>query len=202
MVKKISLNILGKFMIKGLNKVLIIGNLGLDPEVRYTPSGGAVVNIRVATSESWRDKNSGELQVRTEWHRIVLYNKLGEIANDYLRKGSKVYIEGFLRTNKWKDQNGVDKYSIDIIASNIQILDSKDVKSNLQSGYEFEDVSDMNKNEDKNDDEYDNANMNKLEAKNEKTISSKSEIKIKNEPLNDVTNKVSSKKNFHDDLPF
>ena len=112
-------------MARGVNKVIIIGNLGADPEVRYMPSGGAVANIRVATSESWKDKQSGEAQERTEWHRIVLYNRLGEIAGEYLRKGSKVYIEGSIRTNKWQDQSGVDRYTTDIIASSMQMLDSK-----------------------------------------------------------------------------
>ena len=112
-------------MARGVNKVIIIGNLGADPEVRYMPSGSAVTNIRVATSESWKDKQSGELQERTEWHRVVLYNRLGEIAGEYLRKGSKVYIEGALRTNKWQDQNGAERYTTEIIANNMQMLDSR-----------------------------------------------------------------------------
>jgi single-strand DNA-binding protein len=112
-------------MARGVNKVIIIGNLGADPEVRYMPSGGAVANIRVATSEGWKDKQTGELQERTEWHRIVMYNRLGEIAGEYLRKGSKVYIEGSIRTNKWQDQSGNDRYTTEIIANNMQMLDSK-----------------------------------------------------------------------------
>ena len=112
-------------MSRGVNKVMVVGNLGADPEVRYMPSGGAVANIRVATTESWKDKQSGEQQERTEWHRVVLYNRLGEIANDYLKKGSKVYVEGSLRTNKWQDQNGQERYTTDIIANNLQMLDSK-----------------------------------------------------------------------------
>ncbi len=109
----------------GLNKVMIIGNLGADPEVRYMPSGGAVTNIRVATSEVWKDKQTGEKQERTEWHRITLFNRIGEIAAQYLRKGSRVFVEGSLRTNKWQDPNGNDRYSTDIIASSMQLMDSK-----------------------------------------------------------------------------
>lgn len=112
-------------MARGVNKVIIIGNLGADPEVRYMPSGAAVTNIRVATSEGWKDKQSGEMQERTEWHRIVFFNRLAEIASEYLRKGSKVYIEGSLRTNKWQDQNGADRYTTEIIANSMQMLDSK-----------------------------------------------------------------------------
>lgn len=112
-------------MARGINKVMIMGNLGADPEVRYMPSGGAVTNIRVATSEVWKDKQSGEKQERTEWHRIVLFNRLGEIAAQYLKKGSRVFVEGSLKTNKWQDQNGNDRYSTDIIASSMQLMDSK-----------------------------------------------------------------------------
>ena len=112
-------------MARGLNKVMIMGNLGADPEVRYLPSGTAVTNIRVATSESWKDAKTGEKQERTEWHRITLFNRIGEIAAQYLRKGSKVFIEGSIRTNKWQDQSGADRYSTDIIASNMQLMDSK-----------------------------------------------------------------------------
>lgn len=112
-------------MARGVNKVIIIGNLGADPEVRYMPSGSAVTNIRVATSEGWKDKQTGETQERTEWHRIVFFNRLAEIASEYLRKGSKVYVEGSLRTNKWQDQSGNERYTTEIIANNMQMLDSK-----------------------------------------------------------------------------
>jgi single-strand DNA-binding protein len=112
-------------MARGVNKVIIIGNLGADPEVRYMPSGSAVTNIRVATSEGWKDKQSGETQERTEWHRIVFFNRLAEIASEYLRKGSKVYIEGSLRTNKWQDQSGNERYTTEIIANSMQMLDAK-----------------------------------------------------------------------------
>lgn len=112
-------------MARGINKVIIIGNLGADPEVRYMPSGAAVTNIRVATSEGWKDKQSGEMQERTEWHRIVFFNRLAEIASEYLRKGSKVYVEGSLRTNKWQDQSGNERYTTEIIANSMQMLDAK-----------------------------------------------------------------------------
>jgi single-strand DNA-binding protein len=110
---------------KGVNKVIIIGNLGADPEVKYLPSGGAVTNISVATSESWKDKDSGQTQERTEWHRIAMFNRLAEIAGEYLRKGSKVYIEGSLRTRKWQDKDGKDRYTTEIMANTMQMLDSK-----------------------------------------------------------------------------
>lgn len=110
---------------RGINKVIILGNLGQDPETRFMPSGGAVTNISVATSETWKDKNSGQDQERTEWHRVVFFNRLAEIAGEYLRKGSKVYIEGSLRTRKWQDQNGNDRYTTEIVASDMQMLDSR-----------------------------------------------------------------------------
>jgi single-strand DNA-binding protein len=109
----------------GINKVILIGNLGADPEVRYLPSGSAVANIRVATSETWKDRNTGDPQERTEWHRVALFGKLGELAGQYLRKGSKVYIEGKLRTRKWQGQDGQDRYTTEIIADQMQFLDSR-----------------------------------------------------------------------------
>ena len=107
---------------KGINKVTIVGNLGNDPEVKYMPSGGAVANISVATSESWKDKQTGEQKEKVEWHRIVFFNKLAEIAGEYLKKGSQVYVEGSLRTRKWQDQSGADRYTTEIVASNMQML--------------------------------------------------------------------------------
>lgn len=112
-------------MARGINKVILIGHVGNDPEVRYMPSGGAVTSLTVATNEAWKDKQSGEAQERTEWHRIVFFNRLAEIAGEYLKKGSKVYIEGSLRTRKWQDKNGVDRYTTEIVAGEMQILDSK-----------------------------------------------------------------------------
>ncbi|MCD6056105.1 MAG: single-stranded DNA-binding protein [Gammaproteobacteria bacterium] len=110
---------------RGINKVILVGNLGADPEVRYMPSGDAVASLSVATSESWKDKATGEAQERTEWHRVVLFKRLGEIAGEYLRKGSKVYIEGKLRTRKWQDQSGQDRYTTEIVADQMQMLDSR-----------------------------------------------------------------------------
>ncbi|EKD74303.1 MAG: Single-stranded DNA-binding protein [uncultured bacterium] len=114
-------------MAKGsINKVILIGNLGRDPEVRYTPNGLAVANISIATTEAWKDKQSGENQERTEWHRIALYGRLAEIVGEYLRKGSKIYIEGRLQTRKWQDKNtGQDRYTTEVIADSLQMLDSK-----------------------------------------------------------------------------
>jgi single-strand DNA-binding protein len=112
-------------MARGINKVILIGNLGNDPETRYTQSGAAVTNISLATSDSWKDKQTGQPQERTEWHRIVFFNRLAEIAGEYLRKGSKVYIEGSLRTRKWQDQSGQDRYTTEIVASEMQMLDSR-----------------------------------------------------------------------------
>lgn len=112
-------------MARGINKVILIGNLGGDPETRYLPSGGSVTNFTVATSESWKDKQTGEKEERTEWHRIVFYNRLAEIARDYLRKGSKVYVSGSLRTRKWQDKTGVERTTTEIIGSELQMLDSK-----------------------------------------------------------------------------
>ena len=112
-------------MSKGVNKVILIGNCGQDPETRHTPSGNAITNLSIATSESWKDKTTGEAQERTEWHRIVFFNRLAEIAGEYLKKGSKVYVEGSLRTRKWQDNNGQDKYTTEIVASSMQMLDSR-----------------------------------------------------------------------------
>ncbi len=112
-------------MARGVNKVILIGNVGADPDTKYLPSGGAVTNVTLATSESWKDKTTGQQQERTEWHRVVFFNRLGEIAGEYLKKGSKVYVEGSLRTRKWQDKDGVDKYTTEIVASEMQMLDSK-----------------------------------------------------------------------------
>src|SRR2546429_4450202 len=109
-------------MARGINKVIIIGNLGADPETRAMPSGTTVANLRVATSESWRDKQTGEQQERTEWHRVALFGRLAEIAGEYLRKGSQVYIEGSLRTRKWQDKQGNDRYSTEIVGNDLQML--------------------------------------------------------------------------------
>jgi len=109
-------------MARGINKVIIVGNVGGDPETRYMPSGSAVTNLTVATNESWKDKQSGEQKERTEWHRVAMFNRLAEIAAEYLRKGSQVYIEGKLRTRKWQDKSGNDRYTTEIIADEMQML--------------------------------------------------------------------------------
>ncbi|MBL4567398.1 MAG: single-stranded DNA-binding protein [Porticoccus sp.] len=112
-------------MARGINKVILVGNLGKDPEAKFMPNGNAVTNITVATSESWKDKQTGQQQERTEWHRVVFFNRLAEIASEYLKKGSKVYVEGSLRTRKWQGQDGQDRYTTEIVASEMQMLDSR-----------------------------------------------------------------------------
>lgn len=113
-------------MAKGINKVILIGNLGSDPEARHTAGGKAVTNLSLATSESWRDKNSGEQVTKTEWHRVVAFGKVAEIMGEYLRKGSKVYIEGSLQTRKWQDRDGNDRYTTEIVARDMQMLDTRE----------------------------------------------------------------------------
>lgn len=109
-------------MARGINKVILVGNLGNDPEVRYANNGNAIANISIATSESWKDRNTGEQQEKTEWHRVVMFNRLGEIAGEYLKKGSQVYIEGKLQTRKWQDNSGQDRYTTEIVANEMQML--------------------------------------------------------------------------------
>ena len=125
-------------MARGINKVILVGNLGKDPEQKSMPNGNAVTNITVATSESWKDKQTGQQQERTEWHRIVFFNGLAEVAGQYLNKGSKVYIEGALRTRKWQDQTGNDRYTTEIVASEMQMLDSRGgaQQTDSQGGYQ------------------------------------------------------------------
>lgn len=110
---------------RGINKVILVGNLGADPENRMSQAGNAITNISIATSESWKDKNTGQQQERTEWHRVVFFNRLAEVAAEYLRKGSKVYVEGALRTRKWQDQSGQDRYTTEVVGSEMQMLDSR-----------------------------------------------------------------------------
>ncbi len=112
-------------MARGVNKVILIGNLGKDPEVRYMANGQAVANVTIATSESWKDKNTGEQQERTEWHRVVFWRRLAEIAGEYLKKGSRIYVEGKLQTKKWQDNQGQDRYTTEIVASEMQMLDTR-----------------------------------------------------------------------------
>ncbi|MDP0588785.1 MAG: single-stranded DNA-binding protein [Candidatus Endonucleobacter bathymodioli] len=123
-------------MARGVNKVILIGNLGNDPEVRYTPSGSAVANLSIATSESWKDRNTGQAQEKTEWHRVVIFGKLAEITQQYLRKGSKVYLEGKLQTRKWQDQQGQDRYSTEVVIDGfngqMQMLDGRQDIANME----------------------------------------------------------------------
>ena len=112
-------------MARGVNKVILIGNLGQDPETRYTPNGNAVVNLNLATDESYKDRQTGQLVPKTEWHRIVMFGKIAEVAGQYLRKGSKVYIEGKLQTRKWQGQDGQDRYTTEIVANEMQMLDGR-----------------------------------------------------------------------------
>ena len=117
-------------MSKGVNKVFLIGNLGNDPEVRQTSTGNAVANASLATSDSWRDKESGELQERTEWHRLVFFNRLAEIVGEYLHKGSKIYVEGIIRTRKWTDKEGIERYTTEIVVNEMHMLGDKSSESN------------------------------------------------------------------------
>lgn len=117
-----------------VNKVIVVGNLGADPETRYTAGGAAITNIRIATSETWRDKQTGENQERTEWHRVVFFNRLAEIAGEYLRKGSQVYIEGSLRTRKWQDQGGQDRYTTEVVANEMQMLGGRGDDASARAG--------------------------------------------------------------------
>jgi single-strand DNA-binding protein len=112
-------------MARGVNKVILVGNLGKDPEIRYMPNGNAVANLTLATTESWKDKQTGDQQEKTEWHRIVMFRRLAEIAGEYLKKGSQVYIEGKLQTRKWQDNSGNDRYTTEIIADEMQMLGSR-----------------------------------------------------------------------------
>lgn len=121
-------------MARGVNKVILVGHLGDDPEVKYMPSGSAVANISIATTEAWKDKNTGEKQEKTDWHRIVFFGRLAEIAGEYLRKGSQVYIEGKLQTRKWQAKDGSDRYTTEIVASDMQMLGGKSKPEN--AGYD------------------------------------------------------------------
>lgn len=117
-------------MARGINKVILIGNLGADPTVRYMPNGEAVANITIATSESWKDKNTGEQQEKTEWHRVIFFRRLAEVVGEYLKKGSKIYVEGKLQTKKWQDKQGQDRYTTEVIANEMQMLDTRQSGNN------------------------------------------------------------------------
>ena len=122
-------------MARGINKVIVLGNLGADPDARYMPNGNAVTNISVATSESWKDKESGDRQERTEWHRVVFFGRLAEIVSEYLKKGSQVYVEGRLRTRKWEDKEGNDRWTTEIVANEMQMLGERISSSSNSSNY-------------------------------------------------------------------
>lgn len=121
-------------MARGVNKVILIGNMGKDPDIRYMPSGAAAANCSIATSESWRDKNTGEMQEKTEWHNLVFFGRLAEIVGEYCKKGSKIYVEGRLQTRKWQDKNGNDRYTTEIVANEMQMLDSRGAGGDYSSG--------------------------------------------------------------------
>ena len=123
-------------MSRGINKVILVGNLGSDPEVRYMPSGSAVANVSLATTDSWKDKNTGAQQDRTEWHRVVFFNRLAEIVGEYLKKGSQVYVEGRLQTRKWQDKQGVDRYTTEIVVSEMQMLGGRGSDRSSSAGSE------------------------------------------------------------------
>lgn len=121
-------------MARGVNKVILIGNLGNDPDIRYTASGAAVANVSLATAETWRDKESGEQQERTEWHRVVFFGRLAEIVGEYLKKGSQIYVEGRIQTRKWQDKEGNDRYTTEVVANDMQMLGSPAGRRNAEAG--------------------------------------------------------------------
>lgn len=124
-------------MARGINKVILVGNLGKDPEVRYMPNGTAVANVTLATSESWKDKDSGDKQEKTEWHRVVFFNRLAEIADEYLKQGAKIFVEGRLQTRKWQDKNGTEHYTTEIIASEMQMLNGTKNESDTHTSKQY-----------------------------------------------------------------
>lgn len=117
---------------RGINKVILVGNIGQDPEIRYMPNGNPVANLTLATSETWKDKQSGEMREQTEWHKVVLFNRLAEIAGEYVKKGSKVYLEGAIKTRKWQDQQGQDRYTTEIVGNEMQMLDRRGDAANSE----------------------------------------------------------------------
>ncbi len=123
-------------MARGVNKAILVGNLGRDPEVRYTPSGSAVANVTIATSDSWKDKQTGEMQERTEWHRVVFFNRLAEVVAEYVKKGQQIYVEGRIQTRKWQDQSGQDRYTTEIVANEMQMLGGRAAGGGGGSGFD------------------------------------------------------------------
>ncbi|XBC38677.1 MAG: single-stranded DNA-binding protein [Buchnera aphidicola (Melaphis rhois)] len=156
---------------RGVNKVILIGYLGQDPEVRYMQNGGAVTNITLATSETWKDKNTGEIKEKTEWHRVIFFNKLANVAGEYLKKGSQVYIEGSLQTRKWQDQNGIDRYITEVVVSiggTMQMLGSRNINNLSSLGYAKSNTHQSEKNVLKNNKE--NYDLKKTENDSSNTL--------------------------------
>ena len=178
-------------MSRGINKVIIIGNLGQDPEVRYMPSGGAVTTCTLATSEQWKDKSTGQMQERTEWHRVVFYNRLAEIAGEYLKKGSKCFVEGSLRTNKWQDKNGQDRYTTEIIAREMQMLDGRQSGGQGQYGGGQAPAAPRANNPPNNNQGYNQPNNN--QGSNQQNNNQGGQQPSQNQPTFD---------DFDDDIPF
>ena len=176
-------------MARGINKVILVGNVGADPDIRYMPNGNPVANLSIATSESWKDKQTGERQERTEWHRTVLFNRLAEITSEYIKKGSKVYVEGSLRTRKWQDQNGQDRYTTEIVVSDLQMLDSRST-GGYQSNQGFEHDSANNFNQQNAAPEYQQGTP---------TQASNSQMNSTSVPPSQAPISVD---NFDDDIPF
>ncbi|WMY96248.1 MAG: single-stranded DNA-binding protein [Arsenophonus sp.] len=178
---------------RGVNKVILIGNLGQDPEIRYMPNGGMVANLTLATSESWRDKQTGNIREKTEWHRIVIFGKLAEIASEYLRKGSQIYIEGSLQTRKWQDQNGQDRYNTEVIVNVTGTLQMLGNRVHLNA----EETSQNNKIN----------HLKTIQENKSEEINSKAakEPFVLSETVTESTNKENNKEtliDFDDDIPF
>lgn len=170
---------------RGVNKVILIGHIGQDPEVRYMPNGNAVVNMTLATSENWKDKNTGENKEKTEWHRIVLFGKLAEIAGEYLKKGSQIYIEGSLQTRKWQDQNGIERYTTEIIVNiggTMQMLGTRNSNSQILSSTS----------------ENSGNIKNKLKKQDSKDILNSEEKYNSNKELSNSSSEI----DFDDEIPF
>ncbi|WP_105101938.1 single-stranded DNA-binding protein [Microbulbifer pacificus] len=188
-------------MARGVNKVILIGNLGGDPETRYMPSGGAVTNVTLATSETWKDKQTGQQQERTEWHRVVFFNRLAEIAGEYLRKGSKVYLEGSLRTRKWQDkQSGQDRYTTEIVASEMQMLDGRGEQGGgYPQGGQGGGYSQQN---DYNQGGYQDEYAQGRSAPSPMAPSNQSQNQPQNRPANNPAPMGGFDNSFDDDIPF
>ncbi len=203
-------------MARGVNKVILIGNLGADPEVKYMPNGGAVANVTIATSESWKDKNTGETQEKTEWHRVVFFRRIAEVVGEYLKKGSKVYIEGKLQTRKWQDQSGADRYTTEIVANEMQMLDARgggtadfNQNSNQNMNQNTNQGQNMNQGQNTNQGQGQNSNQNQNQNMNQGQNSNQNMNQGQNSNQNNNTNQNSAPQSappamaeFDDDIPF